>query len=104
MKTLLIQGNQGIEIRSDRASVSDLERYAVIAAQAVLTPRLVKKPKTMDEINADAEERCKQQRVLIDAYKAAHPQTGTNTMFEELTQQHPDVFNDPDFIEPEGDI
>jgi hypothetical protein len=102
MKTLLIQGNQGIEIRSDQASVSNPTRYDIIAARAALG--LVKKPKTMDEINADAEERCKQQRVLIDAYKAAHPLTGTNTMFQELTQQHPDVFNDPDLIPPEDDI
>jgi len=70
----------------------------------VVTPKLVKKPKSMDELNQDAKARAKQQRDLIAAYKVANPQTGINTMFQELTQQHPDVFSDPDLIGPEGDI
>jgi hypothetical protein len=62
---------------------------------------LVKKPKTLSEINQEAEERAKQQRDLIDAYKSAHPGTSVNKMFEPLTSQHPRVFCDPDLEPPE---
>jgi hypothetical protein len=74
MATYLIQGNQAEVVR----------------------PRLVKKPETIAEINAATEERAQQQRKLIDAFKKANPDVPVSKMFAELSEQHPDVFSDPD--------
>jgi hypothetical protein len=70
----------------------------------VVMRRPVKTQKAIDEINQDAKARQQQQRALIKQYKAENPKASTDTMFTELTQAHPDVFNDPDLTPAEDAI
>jgi hypothetical protein len=68
----------------------------------VVIRRPVKNQKALDEISQDAKARGEKQKQLIKQYKAENPKASADTMFTELTQQHPDVFNDPD-LTPEED-
>src|SRR6266436_6296319 len=64
----------------------------VLSVPDPLKPRL--KAYKRDEAQARAEARSAAQRELIDAYKQKHPEASVNKMFEALTRDHPNVFND----------